>query len=132
MSELSQPLFQSHAPYIVLTAKHIIKVQASITYAFVRACTDSINLCIPQGTKLFTNNTYKRYNMGLIQCEIISHRNEIDAYAETLVRNKFSEFCDEYSKLSCVGSIYIAPSQLECFDVEDATDDDVFATFNIR
>ena len=42
MNELSQPLFQLHAPFIVLTAKSSIEVQASITYAFVSACTDSI------------------------------------------------------------------------------------------
>ena len=33
MNELSQPLFQLHAPFIVLTAKSSIEVQASITYA---------------------------------------------------------------------------------------------------
>ncbi len=132
MNELSQSLFQSHAPLIVLTAKSSIEVQASITYAFVLACTDSIIISIPKGTRLFTNNSNKRDNTELIQCEIISHRDEIDVNAETLVRNKFPEFCDEYSKLSCIGCIYIDPSQLVCFKIEDATDDDVFAIFNIR
>ena len=41
-----------------------------------------------------------------------------------MVRNKFPEFCDEYSKLSCIGYIYIDPSQLGCFKIEDATTDD--------
>lgn len=50
MNELSQPLFQLHAPFIVLTAKSSIEVQASITYAFVSACTDSIIISIPRGT----------------------------------------------------------------------------------
>ena len=91
MNELSQPLFQLHAPFIVLTAKSSIEVQASITYAFVSACTDSIIISIPRGTRLFTSNSNKRDNAGLIQCEIISHREEIDANTETLVRNKFPE-----------------------------------------
>lgn len=86
MNELSQPLFQLHAPFIVLTAKSSIEVQASITYAFVSACTDSIIISIPRGTRLFTSNSNKRDNAGLIQCEIISHREEIDANTETLVR----------------------------------------------
>ena len=100
--------------------------------AFVSACTDSIIISIPRGTRLFTSNSNKRDNAGLIQCEIISHREEIDANTETLVRNKFPEFCDEYSKLSCIGYIYIDPSQLGCFKIEDATTDDIFAMFNIR
>ena len=70
MNELSQPLFQLHAPFIVLTAKSSIEVQASITYAFVSACTDSIIISIPRGTRLFTSNSNKRDNAGLIQCEI--------------------------------------------------------------
>ena len=77
MNELSQPLFQLHAPFIVLTAKSSIEVQASITYAFVSACTDSIIISIPRGTRLFTSNSNKRDNAGLIQCEIISHREEM-------------------------------------------------------
>lgn len=44
-----------------------------------------------------------------------------------MVRNLFPEFCDEYSKLSCIGYIYIDPSQLGCFKIEDATTDDIFA-----
>ena len=99
MNELSQPLFQLHAPFIVLTAKSSIEVQASITYAFVSACTDSIIISIPRGTRLFTSNSNKRDNAGLIQC---------------------------------IGYIYIDPSQLGCFKIEDATTDDIFAMFNIR
>lgn len=132
MNELRQNLVQSEAPFIVLTAKYIIEVQASVTYAFVLACTDSIRLSIPKGTRLFTENPINKNKMEYMQCEILSHKDEIDAIVETMVRNKFPEFSDEYNNLSCIGSIYIALSQLENFKIEDATDGDIFATFNIK
>ena len=46
MNEMHQNIVKSEAPFILLTAKYTIEVQASVTYVFVLACTDSIRLSI--------------------------------------------------------------------------------------
>lgn len=114
---------------LAVTTKKTVKLMCKVQYTFAVACTNIIEVTIPQGTRLeLTSIPMSDINSNeeYATFHIITNKKTIFALVENEARLKYSEFLEEYDYLVERIMLFSKISDLGDFEISTLTEDDFF------
>lgn len=112
---------------LAVTTKKTVKLMCKVQYIFAVACTNIIEVTIPQGTRLeLTSIPMSDINSNeeYATFHIITNKKTIFALVENEARLKYSEFLEEYDYLVERIMLFSKISDLGDFEISTLTEDD--------